>query len=151
MQCNVFTRNPLVFVFSRLMPVYLAVLAATAGCGTKEAIPETAPVTGVVLYQGKPVDQAVVTFYPVQGAPGTARTNAEGKFVLTTHRAEDGAVPGNHTVTVQLMPEGGVPGMEAQSTGATPLPVKYANVDSSPLKIEVKAGEPNDVKLELTD
>ena len=71
--------------------------------------------------------------------------------MLTTYDDGDGAVVGTHAVTVQLLPEGGLPGMEVETTGATPIPQKYADRSTSPLTAEVKPGEKNEVKLELED
>jgi len=132
-----------------LMAVLLVL--SLPGCGGED-VPETAEVTGVVLYKGQPVGGAEVNFYPAEGHPGTGRTEPDGRFVLTTYAAEDGAVLGKHTVTVQLFPEeGGLPGMEAQSTGAAAIPPKYADPGASPLSREVKAGEENDFTLKLED
>ncbi|NUQ65546.1 MAG: hypothetical protein HUU20_24015 [Pirellulales bacterium] len=131
--------------------VIAGLVLGLTGCGGGEAVPETAPVRGVVTYKGNPVADAQVAFRPEKGNPATGRTDAEGKFVLTTFKAEDGAVPGTHSVTVQVMPEGALPGMETQSTGAASIPPKYADPAQTPLKIDVKGGEPNEVKLELAD
>jgi hypothetical protein len=120
------------------------------GCGGED-VPETAKVSGVVLYKGQPVAGAEVNFHPKEGHPATGRTGPDGQFVLTTYDAEDGAVPGTHTVTVQLFPEEALPGMEAESSGAAAIPEKYADPGSSPLTQEVKAGEKNDLTLELVD
>jgi len=130
--------------------IAVPLVLSLSGCGGND-VPETAGVTGVVLYKGQPVDGAVVTFSPQEGNPGTGRTGSDGRFVLTTYNAEDGAVPGKHTVTVQLFPDGGLPGMEVESTGVTGIPNKYADPEASPLSREVKAGEENDFTLELED
>ncbi len=132
--------------------VALIAVLGLAGCGGGEDVPETAPVSGVVLYKGQPVDQAEVTFHPQgEGHPAVGRTDTEGRFVVTTYDQGDGAVLGTHTVTVQLMPEESLPGMEVQTAGATPIPQKYADPSASPLTVEVKAGEENEVTLELED
>lgn len=133
--------------------VAVLVVSSLPGCGGDEDVPETAPASGVVLYQGKPVNEADVTFHPqaAEGHPAVGRTDAEGRFVLTTYGAQDGAVLGTHAVTIRLMPTGGLPGMEAKSTGAAPIPQKYADPSKSPLTAEVKAGEDNEFKFELQD
>lgn len=126
----------------------------TIGCGeAEEETAETAPVTGIVTYKGEPVESAVVTFIPQgQGSNrGTDKTEANGRFSLTTFHARDGAIPGVHAVTVQLMPEGGLPGQEVESTGATPIPKVYEDPKKTPLSLEVKAGETNDFTIELVD
>jgi hypothetical protein len=69
-----------------------------------------APVKGRVLCNGKPVVAAQVTFSPVpkykeDSEPGKASTgfsDAEGVFVLSTHKELDGAQVGQHNVTVTL-------------------------------------------------
>jgi hypothetical protein len=145
-----------------MKPKLLQAIAATGccaclvtfnGCGGKdEDLPRTYPVSGLVTYKGQPIDEAQVTFYPQgPGNPGTGRTEPNGRFVLTTYDALDGAVPGIHVVTVQLFPEGGLPGMEVETTGATPIPLKYADQATSTLTAEVKTDGANDIKLELTD
>ena len=82
-----------------------AVLAA--GCGG----PPMAPVSGEVTSNGKPVANAAVTFSPVAvtegalnapGKPSTGYTDADGKFVLSAYKPYDGALIGQHRVTVSL-------------------------------------------------
>ena len=86
----------------------LAVLAGSAllaGC-----TPNLAPVKGHVTCNGKPVAEAQITFNPVAknegdleaGKPATGFTDAEGNFVLSTFRANDGALIGQHHVSVFL-------------------------------------------------
>ncbi len=132
--------------------IALCLVLGVAGCGGGADVPETAPASGVVLYQGEPVDEAEVAFHPEgEGHPAIGRTDAEGRFVLTTYSSADGAVPGKHTVTVQVMPEGALPGMETEAAGAAAIPEKYADPSASPLTVEVKPGEKNEFKLELED
>jgi hypothetical protein len=81
-------------------------LALVPGC----AKPTMAPVKGRVTCHGKPVADAAVTFAPVPRAgeekePGKAATgftDAEGNFTLSTYRNYDGALIGQHSVTVSL-------------------------------------------------
>jgi hypothetical protein len=123
-----------------------------AGCAPEETHPETAKVSGVVLYQGEPVAQAEVTFRPEgEGDNGLGRTDAQGKFVISTYGQQDGAVVGKHVVTVQLFPEGGLPGAEVESTDTTPIPPKYADPAATPLSEEVKSGANNEFEFTLED
>jgi hypothetical protein len=76
-----------------------------AGCSKSEF--RTAPTTGIVLCEGKPVAGAFVYFEPVEdggtamvGKAAFCRTDADGKFVLTTYTSNDGAVIGKHRVRV---------------------------------------------------
>jgi hypothetical protein len=87
----------------------LAALGLTAllvgGCGGQPM----APVSGKVVFNGKPVKDAAVTFAP-QGAegqretgkPGTGFTDADGNFSVSTFKPYDGALVGTHHVHVML-------------------------------------------------
>lgn len=121
--------------------VVLMSLAAVAGCGTDENLPPTVPVTGKVIYQGKPVKDATVMFFPsdnVEGNPAIAKTADEGVYQLTTYEFGDGAVPGKHTVTVQLF------------NAPITLPVKYGSRETTPLEFTVEPEQENhfDIVLE---
>lgn len=151
MDCMTLPKKALAAMRVCLALIAVLLVLSLPGCGGGE-FAETAEVSGVVLYKGQPVAGAEVNFHPAEGHPATGRTEPDGRFVLSTYAAEDGAVPGTHTVTVQLFPEeGGLPGMEVQSTGAAAIPEKYADPGVSPLSREVKAGEKNDFTLELED
>jgi len=98
----------------------LVVLAGMAtwlasGCGSSG--PEVIHVTGTVLYEGKPLEDATVVFSPKWEKAGAiplalATTDAEGRFRLRTKwgstNALNGAVPGEHRVTISkfVLPPG---------------------------------------------
>jgi hypothetical protein len=80
-------------------------LALTACCylvGCNGSNPSTSPVSGVVTLDGKAVEGASVVFNPVDPAlrPAMGITDAQGKYVLGTFKADDGAMPGQYKVTV---------------------------------------------------
>ncbi|MDA7503729.1 carboxypeptidase-like regulatory domain-containing protein [Planctomicrobium sp.] len=123
--------------------------------------PATTPTTGVVTYNGDPVEGATVTFKP--GADGKAafgKTDGEGKFALTTFEGGDGAIPGSYTVAVTKMEvmESNAVSMDDPNYDPTIeepepkslLPAKYADAANSGLTATVGT-EPGDVKLELAD
>ena len=139
--------------FAAMMDVSLS------GCGEAVDRPKTAPVKGVVTYKGQPVDGASVMFFPTtSGRPATAQTNSQGEFTLTTFDTNDGAIIGEHRVTVakieSVAPQGD-PGRTPQATTTTPpknqLPNKYNDPQQSGLKETVKAGEANSFKFDLAD
>ncbi|MCX7421177.1 MAG: hypothetical protein NT013_16770 [Planctomycetia bacterium] len=70
------------------------------GCGESGLIP-VARTSGVVTYQGKPVEGADVIFVP-EGISRTAsgRTNASGEFSMTTYNTNDGAIVALNTILV---------------------------------------------------
>jgi hypothetical protein len=81
-------------------------LLLLAGCGG----PALAPVKGRVTCNNKPVAEAAITFSPIPksegereaGKPATGFTDADGYYVLSTYRNEDGALIGPHRVMVML-------------------------------------------------
>jgi len=135
-----------------------------AGCGKGEL--STAKVTGKVTYKNKPVINASVIFQPKGGKSASGTTNDEGVFVLTTTTDGDGAVAGEHTVTIiAINPDGGAGMgidqneeiMEKESSGetnikkSTKIPEKYGSATTSGLKFTVKAGEENSAEFKLKD
>jgi hypothetical protein len=91
----------------RLCCLFLAAagLAALSGCGG----PTMAPVKGRVMFNGKPVREAQVTFSPAgaegqkeTGKPATGFTDENGQFELSTFAKYDGAIVGRHNVHVMI-------------------------------------------------
>ena len=137
--------------------VCLLMASGLAGCG--DSPPEVAPVTGTVMYQGKPVDGAAVTFTPANGRPATGQTNANGEFTLTTFKTNDGAITEEHAVTIAKMESGpvaqGEPGRAPPVTSATPpkslIPKKYSDPRTSGLKETVASPGPNEFTFDVED
>lgn len=124
----------------------LALWCSGCGGGIDEDLPETVAVSGVVTYQGKPVPDASIMFYPLEGRkPATGRSDTDGKFTLRTFEKADGAIPGEHQVTVNAY-ESTPEGVSMKSA----IPIKYSSPTTTPLKITVTESNP-EIKLELTD
>ena len=142
------------------------------GCSGEAPGPKTAKVTGVVTYKGVPVVGATVTFTASSKSPrtGVGVTDDKGGFTIGTFGANDGAVLGDHVVTVtkrqggteQMKPEDYMKNMTAGPGGGSKpaipgsdikneLPEKYASAEKSPLKAKVEAGAKNEFKFDLTD
>lgn len=85
----------------------LVLVLGTVGCGGGGEH-GVAKAGGTVTLDGNPVPDLVVSFTPQStgsGNPGksaTGRTDAQGKFTLSTYDMGDGAVVGKHLVTVSL-------------------------------------------------
>ncbi len=146
------------FLNGRLCSLVLVALVAVGCGGGASDKPKVAAVSGTVTYKGQPVEGADVSFWK-EGAPraATGKTDAKGNFQLTTFDPNDGAIIGNHTVTVVKVAAAATMNAADMASGTTkapevkdPLPAKYADAKTSPLKSEVKAG-PNSPKLELVD
>jgi hypothetical protein len=97
-----------------------------------------------------------VVFTPVAGPiVASGRTDASGKFVLTSLADKDGAPPGEYTVTVvpgvealDEMPEGNEPALPKRLATATKVPAKYGSPGSG-LSAKVTADGPNEFTFEL--
>lgn len=139
-----------------------------SGCSDGAGV-KTVKASGVVIYKGQPVADANVAFLgDGTTRPAIALTDEEGMFVLTTVRSGDGAVVGNHMVTVSKTVE---PPTKAGATGSlsmedaakaaqeTPadtkilylVPEKYSLPATSGLKFEVKDGAENYFEIKLED
>ncbi|HWL07938.1 MAG TPA: hypothetical protein VNQ76_06020 [Planctomicrobium sp.] len=132
------------------------------GCGSNGVEkPATFPVSGVVIYQGKPVEGATVAF-STEKAPriSSGVTDSEGKFALSMFKAGDGAVAGTHQVTIikldpqlQQQPDEDANAYTTRVLGKDPgkslLPAIYANLSKTPLSAEVSASETNHFQFEL--
>ena len=128
------------------------------GCGPSR--PATAPVSGKVTYQGKPVAEGRITFLPEHGRPAMGTLGVDGSYRLTTFKADDGAAPGKYKVTIDATHVSG--GAEPKSfqdeqrlmnSGNVPkvtrlVPEKFSRPETSTLTAEVKPG-PNTINFDL--
>jgi hypothetical protein len=130
----------------------------SVGCGGGGS--QTAGVSGRVMYKGKPVAKANVSFTPVEGASRAASglTDSSGYYTLGTLSSNDGAAPGKYRVAIiargpDRPPKAGETGsgMPGEMMPGDPIiPQKYFAPDSSGLTFEVKRGS-NRANFELTD
>ena len=68
---------------SKWLAGLLLVAAVVAGCNHG---PKMAPVTGKVLYNGKPLTFGVITFQPPSGQPAQGDIQSDGAFTLSTYK-----------------------------------------------------------------
>lgn len=162
--------------FQRLQILVLAAMAVlfSSGCGgsgSSSGTP-TDPVSGSVKFKGAALAGATVTFIPAVPAvpPGStdpktsvrtavAKTDASGEFKLTTVVQNDGAIPGDYTITVTKLEDR--PATPPSTDIAAPppkqtpikslIPEKYGKPGTSGLKATVKKGGPNRVELNLAE
>jgi hypothetical protein len=123
-----------------LMPLGCGCLS---GCGRKPQatgpVP-TYPVTGTVTYQGKPLAEATVIFRLKEGTySATGRTDAQGKYKLSTFNPGDGAPAGEYVVAIVALES--VPAEEEEKPVRPPkslIPEKYSRPETSGLTALVK-------------
>jgi hypothetical protein len=132
----------------------LSVLAMTAGCSGSSF--DLAPVTGQVTINGQPFSQGRVMFAPIAqggakevGKPAFGILASDGSFKLTTFEADDGAVVGEHWVTVIRIEPEGAPEPPPGPAGARKNPLAFERV-VAPQKATVVAGQDNRVEIQLT-
>jgi hypothetical protein len=131
--------------------VGLLIVVALSGCSGGDK-PKLAPVTGLVTLDGQPVEGAAVMFVPTAGGrPAQGLTDAQGHFELMTFKTGDGALLGEHRVSVTKMTLSGVTTTDDGLSGTTDpsaikqewlAPEKYATPETSGLTATVKKGMP---------
>jgi hypothetical protein len=162
--------------FSAVTIILTACLLTGSGCGGSKE--KTVAVSGKVTHKGQPVVGIVVSFVPqaaTETGASTGETDDQGAYELRVAKTgSKGAVVGTHKVWVSLPREEPKPVDEeerikkSKQRKANPLPTKkatgnatanqpaevteilnkYGNPEKSPLSVEVKSGEPIDIKLD---
>lgn len=142
----------------RSCSLVIFVVVLLAGCSGSDR-PPLAKVSGVVTLDKAPVEGAAVMFMPVAGGrPAQGLTDAQGKFTLTTFDEGDGAIIGEHKVTVTKVQITGAKATADGLSGTTEagavketwlVPQRYSVPETSKLTATVAKGMPP-VTLELT-
>jgi hypothetical protein len=113
------------------------ILIALGGCGGSGALPTYRAAGKVVFADGKPLAGGRVEFSPVQnalGPPARAQIQPDGSFRLGTYRPDDGAVEGEHRVSVMPPLPDNLEGMKI-----IPMPIdpRFTRFETSGLKFTV--------------
>ncbi len=127
------------------------VLVSLVGCG--DSGPQMAPVTGQVLFKGKPLSFGGVMFQSSSGQPSRGVIDSEGKFYLTTVSDGDGAVVGANKVRITCYegqnPESQKDTSAEVSLGKLLIPRRYTQFSTSNLTVEVKPDQNEPLVFEL--
>jgi prepilin-type N-terminal cleavage/methylation domain-containing protein len=76
-------------------------VAAVLGCGDDSGLARRYPVSGTVTYNDKPLERGTINFAPADPTGRAAGgTIIDGRYSLTTHDPNDGAIPGKYKVSV---------------------------------------------------
>ena len=120
-------------------------LTCLAGCNSGGEFP-TAPATGRVMCEGKPVPHVMVFFEPLEtgksalvGKAGFAVAKEDGTFALSTYGNGDGAVIGHHRVRVGPPHREDFPNFKCDC---------YLNAEVDLMEVDVKKGK-NEFELVL--
>lgn len=77
----------------------LVFMTCLVGCGRNH--PETSEVTGKILFKGQPVPCGRICFWPKGGRPALSEIAADGSYVLRSFEKADGAIAGEHRVSIK--------------------------------------------------
>jgi hypothetical protein len=109
----------------------LLALLGIAGCGQAgggSQFSSTVPIKGKVTYKGELLTHGDVTFEPENsGREAHGSIQPDGSFTLSTFKDGDGVISGSHRVAVT----------GSGKNGALVVPIKYRNVGSSNVVVEV--------------
>lgn len=139
------------------------VALAMAGCAKDkwtQQRPKVVRTAGRVIYKGQPLEGAHITFTnPAAKVSAYGRTDADGKFTLTTFEPNDGAVPGTQQVSVSkvklINPLD--PNIDRTATTAKLpkterrwlIPQRYGSMQTSGLTVDIPEDGKEDIVLEL--
>jgi hypothetical protein len=128
-------------VLSRSLHVLLSatLLVAISSCSGNKRV---YPVSGKVLFEGKPAARAIVKFYAVdpagkkdsQAVVPQAVVDDDGSFRLTTYSSEDGAPAGKYNVSVFWAK----PSKGGDDYDKPLIPARYLNAETSGLTAVVE-------------
>ena len=128
------------------LPLLLGGVMLVLGCGRGD-LPTLGHVKGTVTYQGKPLAEGEIIFYPATGRPAYGKIK-DGEIVdVTTLESNDGVTAGTNQVGIQSV-EGG-DDMYAEVKWL--IPQRYGNPKQSGLTADIKQGETNELTFTLVD
>lgn len=121
------------------MCIAFLLFVVASGCSGKyedkwsKRRPPSLPTTGVVTWNGEPAVGAIVTLQSQShNLSASGKTDAKGQFALTTWRQGDGAVAGEHKVTIETSVIAGY-GTDGSIIEVNAMPPKYEKPDTSGL------------------
>lgn len=125
----------------------LLMAAVCSGCGASSGAPQekSVPVAGILSFKGEPLADFRVTFIPADGRrAASGLTDAQGRFVLSTNAAGDGAPPGRNKVAVAWE------GPPQEDTGGLDTPIENpANYPKPPVQIPTHYADPERSGIEF--
>ncbi len=136
--------------FRSISAYWLAGMVAVAivGCGRKAETPrpQPYPVSGKVIFHGKPAAGFRIAFFPLKELPGpqfapSATTDANGEFQLQSYQPNDGAPAGDYAVTFTWPQEVPNPDPADAPKIVDRLRGRFSDPKKSQFKVTVREGE----------
>ncbi|MFY9256662.1 MAG: carboxypeptidase-like regulatory domain-containing protein [Fuerstiella sp.] len=131
----------------RVSPALLCLIIS--GCGGASVAPPVPvyPVSGTITFKGQPVVGADVTFMNAEkNRSAFGKTDAQGKYQLTTFTQNDGSVEGKSVVTIKkyqpVEPEAPVADIDSEDYVPPTVGVREAPPKKSKSDIPDKYGDP---------
>ncbi|MGL6195421.1 MAG: carboxypeptidase-like regulatory domain-containing protein [Thermoguttaceae bacterium] len=126
------------YFFQTLIVCVLCVLPFI-GCGKQYG---GVPVSGIVSYDGKPVESATVTLMPSDGdnPVASARTDNNGRYLIRTAvsgKVYNTVLPGKYRVTIRKFDIGNSIQANTDTQSGRPLGVGTAPPSSKPVKMSL--------------
>lgn len=127
-------------------------MVAVFGCGGSD-LPELGAVTGVVTLDGEPLTDALINFTPTgSGRPSTGQTDDQGRYTLQYLPDVEGAIVGDHLVTVEMIMTVEMDDLPDDPSELTPEQLEMKQraertIDTS-LQKSVKSGS-NEINIDL--
>jgi len=124
-----------------------------SGCGGEGR--ELAPITGKVLFKGKPLSFGGIMFQSSSGQPATAVIQPDGSFEMKTHGEGTGAVVGHNKVRITCNATQDPNRKSASAGGEMALgrqliPKRYSSFRTSKLEVDIQPGHNDQLLFELT-
>lgn len=124
--------------------------------------PKVVLVQGTVLYKGKPLEDATITFTNNEtSTTAYGRSGSDGKFTLTTFNNGDGATPGKQDVSVRkvLLIDKSKKEIDTGASSVIPplpeerwlIPQKFGNPETSELGLDIPETGNRKLILDLKD
>ena len=132
------------------LAIWVTLIAVFVGCSSKEP---TYPVKGKVVYKddGSPAGQGVAVMFESTKKPFTraiGEIQPDGSFVLTTDRPDNGAMQGEHRVSISPYATDGS-GSNLTAQMSQKIDPKYFEFRTSGLTADIKPNDSNDIVVKV--
>ena len=124
--------------------------AGLVGCG-RDDLPELGEVSGTVTLDDQPLADVIVHFTPTsEGRPSVGQTDEEGRYTLLYVADAEGALVGEHTVTIEAVITDEMDDYDEEhpESGGVPPPTFPAEATDGSIKKDVVAGS-NEIDIAL--